>query len=48
MSSHDLPKNLENFSSAEENGSKSKHLPDGGWAWMVVFGSFMCNVVLGE
>ena len=22
-------------------------LPDGGWAWRVVFGSFMCNVVLG-
>jgi len=21
-------------------------LPDGGWAWIVVFGSFMCNVVL--
>ena len=21
---------------------------DGGWAWMVVFGSFMCNVVLGN
>ena len=23
-------------------------LPDGGWAWIVVFGSFMCNVVLGK
>jgi MFS family permease len=47
MSSQDLSKNLEKCSSAdEEHGSKSKKLPDGGWAWMVVFGSFMCNVVL--
>ena len=22
-------------------------LPNGGWAWIVVFGSFMCNVILG-
>ena len=28
--------------------SESNTIPDGGWAWMVVFGSFMCNVVLGN
>ena len=28
--------------------SEPNTIPDGGWAWMVVFGSFMCNVVLGN
>jgi hypothetical protein len=30
----------------EKKSSESNRVPDGGWAWMVVFGSFMCNVVL--
>jgi hypothetical protein len=32
----------------ERKCSAPKTVPDGGWAWMVVFGSFMCNVVLGN
>ena len=32
----------------EKKYSESNRIPDGGWAWMVVFGSFMCNVVLGN
>ena len=32
----------------EKKCSESNRIPDGGWAWMVVFGSFMCNVVLGN
>ena len=28
--------------------SEPNTMPDGGWAWMVVFGSFMCNFVLGN
>ena len=36
----DIPK-----SNTETEESK---LPNGGWAWIVVFGSFMCNVILGN
>ena len=36
----DIPK-----SNTETEESK---LPNGGWAWIVVFGSFMCNVILGK
>ena len=32
----------------ERKCSAPNTIPDGGWAWMVVFGSFMCNVVLGN
>ena len=32
----------------EKKCSEPNRIPDGGWAWMVVFGSFMCNVVLGN
>ena len=31
----------------KSNTEESK-LPNGGWAWIVVFGSFMCNVILGK
>ena len=33
-----------------ENQSETKvqnKLPDGGWAWRIVFASFVCNIVLG-
>ena len=32
----------------ERKCSAPNTIPDGGWAWMVVFGSFMCSVVLGN
>ena len=25
-----------------------QRLPNGGWGWIVVFGSFICNAVLGK
>ena len=39
--------NAENQIGNEHDSKKKKNL-DGGWAWMVVFGSFMINVVLGK
>ena len=44
--SNDLNKVKRN--ETENKCSESNRIPDGGWAWMVVFGSFMCNVVLGN
>lgn len=29
----------------EEDSSESPAPPDGGWGWMVVFGSFMIHVI---
>ena len=39
----ELPESENNQTETEKND-----LPDGGWAWLVVFGSFMSNVVLGK
>ena len=35
-----------NVDNQSETRIQSK-LPDGGWAWRVVFASFVCNIVLG-
>ena len=39
--------NVETSENQCENRIQNK-LPDGGWAWRVVFASFVCNIVLGK
>lgn len=43
------PNNEEESSSSSDSQSDSDDIivpPDGGWGWVVVFGSFMCNLIV--
>ena len=44
----DKTNDLSELPESENNQTETNDLPDGGWAWLVVFGSFMSNVVLGK